>query len=69
MEEQKLEFKNFWESKIFWVGMLSSLIAIGNLVAEFLQAEIFSADSFVLLFVGVMTIVLRVWFTETAINK
>lgn len=69
MEEQKLQFKNFWESKIFWIGILSSLIAIGNLVAEFLQVGVFSADSFVLLFVGVLTIVLRIWFTETAINK
>ena len=65
----ELQFKNFWESKIFWVGILSTLIAIGNLVAEFLQAGSFSADSFVLLFVGVLTIVLRIWFTDTAINK
>jgi len=65
----ELQFKNFWESKIFWVGILSTLIAIGNLVAEFLQAGSFSADSFVLLFVGILTIVLRVWFTDTAINK
>ena len=67
--EQKLEFKNFWESKLFWIGLLSSLIAIGNLIAEFLQIGSFSPDSFVLLFVGVLTIILRIWFTETAINK
>ena len=65
----ELQIKYFWESKIFWVGILSTLIAIGNLVAEFLQAGSFSADSFVLLFVGILTIVLRVWFTDTAINK
>lgn len=64
-----MQFKDFWKSKLFWVGLLSCFIAVGNLVAEFLQSAKFTPDSFVLLGVGVATVILRIFYTDTVINR
>ena len=62
--------QKFWyESKLVWLGVITTLIGALQLVAEFLKAGTFSPDSVVLLVVGILGVVLRVWFTEASIRK
>ena len=58
--------KRWFESKTVWVGILEILIAVGLVVADFLTVENFTAPAFVLLAVGILTIVLR-FVTDTPI--
>ena len=58
--------KPWYQSKTIWVGIIQVLCAIGLLVADFLQVGDFTAPAFVLLAVGILTIVLR-FLTEQPI--
>lgn len=61
--------KKFYLSKMVWLGIIQTLIGSLGLIAEFLQKGEFSPASTVILFSGVLTVVLRVWFTDSAITK
>jgi len=60
--------KKWYESKLVWLGVLQTLIGILGLVADFLDVGNFTAAGIVVLFSGVLTIVLRVWFTDLPIQ-
>jgi len=54
-----MEPKLWWKSKVMWVGLIEVLIGVLGLVAPFLGGKIYTPEAFVLLGVGVLTIVLR----------
>ena len=54
-----MEPKLWYQSKTMWVGLLEVLIGVLGLVAPFLGGKIYTPEAFVLLGVGVLTIVLR----------
>lgn len=61
-----MEVKNFWESKIFWVNLITALI----MVADLLVQQPFIPPNFlpiIATIVGVLNIILRVYFTDTGI--
>lgn len=60
--------KKWYESKLVWLGILQSIIGILGLVATFLEVGDFTPAAIVVLFSGALTIVLRVWFTDTSIE-
>jgi len=57
-----MDSKPFYASKVFWVNFLTMLIAIVSLVQE---SAVLPPDAakYLLLGVGVLNIVLRVWFS------
>ena len=59
--------KKWYQSRTVWAGILQILIAIGGLVADFLQAGDFTAPAITLLVTGVLMIVLR-FVTDTPIG-
>jgi hypothetical protein len=59
--------KKWYESRTIWIGIIQVLCAVGLLVADFLQVGNFTAPAFVLLLVGVLTIVMR-FLTEQPIG-
>jgi len=59
--------KKFYESKLFWLGVIQFAIPILNELAGFLDVGLFSPASIALFMSGVFTIVLRIWFTDKAI--
>lgn len=61
--------KVWYESKTVWLGIVQFLIGAFGLLAEFLNKGDFSPASVVVLLSGVLVVVLRVWFTDTAISK
>lgn len=64
-----MESKNWFESKIVWVGIINTLIASLTLAGEFLTKADFSPVAVTVLITGILTIILRVWFTDTEISK
>ena len=61
--------KQWYISKTVWFGIIQTLIGVGLLLADFFGAGNFTAQAVTLLIVGALTVVLRVWFTDTAIAK
>ena len=68
-----METKKFWESKIFWIGAIVTLLGIIPLVNQFLGVvapeTIVVADATGVLIAGVATVIMRIWFTDQPIEK
>lgn len=61
--------KEWYKSKTVWVGVIVTLIAVLQLVASLLTQEQVAATDITLLFVGILQVILRVWFTDTPIIR
>jgi len=61
--------KKWYQSKLVWLNVISTGIGALNLVAEYLSANEFSSAGMALLFSGMLGVVLRVWFTNTRIER
>ena len=60
--------KTVFQSKIVWLGIIETLIGSGQLLAEYLNAGDFSEIAITHLVIGMLTIVSRIWFTNTTIK-
>jgi len=60
--------KPWYQSKLFWLGIIQTAIGILGIVADFLGAGDFTAQAVALLVMGALTVVLRVWFTDTKLT-
>ena len=61
-----MDGKLWYESKTMWTGIIEILIGILGLVATFLRIGIYTPEVYVLLVVGILTVLLRK-FTDTPI--
>ena len=60
--------KKWYESKLVGMNILLSLIGIASLLSEWFASGDVSPAGVSLLVGGVLGVVLRVWFTDTAIG-
>jgi hypothetical protein len=61
-----MQIKNWYESKTFWLNLLTALVMIADLLVQ--QPFIPPAYlPFIATLVGILNVVLRVWFTDTGI--
>jgi hypothetical protein len=60
--------KPWYQSKIIWLGVLMTLLGVVPLVNSLLQKGVPAPTDFVELAGGILTVILRVWFTDTAIK-
>lgn len=60
--------KNWWESKLVWLGVLETIVGVATLLADWLRTEDYSPASVVLLVAGVATVIIRVWFTDQPVR-
>ena len=60
--------KPWYQSKLVWLGIIQTLIGIAGLLADFFGAGNFTAQAITLLVMGALTVVMRVWFTDTEIG-
>jgi hypothetical protein len=67
-----MDAKPFYQSKLFWLGLITVIVGAAPLVVELVQTIVpdtqtvtTAVGSFV---VGVLTIILRVYFTDTKIE-
>lgn len=61
--------KPFYMSKIVWMGIIQTLIGILTMTSEFLNKGSFQPVDMTLLVTGFLTIIMRIWFTDTIIQK
>jgi hypothetical protein len=54
-----MEPKLWYQSKTIWAGIIEILIGVLGLLATFLNVGAYSPEAWVLLVVGVLTIILR----------
>lgn len=62
-----MEGKVFFKSKIFWVAVIQTLISVTTIIAEFADKADISALAIGGLVTGILTIILRLWFTNSEI--
>lgn len=60
--------KPWYASKLTWLGIITSAIGILQVVGEWISANSFQPEDFTILVVGILTVILRVWFTDTPIE-
>lgn len=60
--------KNWYESKVIWAMVVQSLISALLLAQEWYSQGDFSIPGIIGLVVGILVIILRVWFTDTPID-
>lgn len=67
-----MDAKPFYQSKLFWLGLITVIVGAAPLVVELVQTIVpdtqtvtTAVGSFA---VGVLTIILRVYFTDTKIE-
>jgi hypothetical protein len=60
--------KSWFESKLFWLGVLQVLIGAGQLLSEFFTKGVYDASAITLLIVGFLTVILRYFFTDTKLQ-
>jgi hypothetical protein len=64
-----MESKQWYLSKLVWLGVIQTLLGVLAVVSDFLQSgRAFDAAGVVLIATGILTVILRVWFTDTEIS-
>lgn len=61
--------KPWYTSKLVWLGIISTLIGALQLVASLLAQSTITSSDITLLIVGILGVILRVWFTDAEIAK
>lgn len=61
--------KPFYLSKLVWLGIVQTLLGSLSVIASFLQSgKPLDPLGIVLIVSGILTVILRVWFTEEPIK-
>ena len=61
--------KNWYQSKLVWMNVILTLIGALTLVSEYLDAGAYSYSGVVMLVVGILGVILRIWFTDASIMR
>ncbi len=56
--------KRWYTSKLVWLGIIQFVMGVAMQVAEFIETADFSPTAIAAIVLGVLTVVLRVWFTS-----
>jgi hypothetical protein len=71
-KEKIMDTKKWYQSKLVWTGVLTTVLGILPLVATYVKliapTTALIVDGTVVLISGIATVVIRVWFTDTAIS-
>ena len=59
----------WYKSKIVWLGIITTLLGALEVVRQYVTISPFDANTAILVFSGILTVVLRVWFTNSVIVK
>lgn len=63
-----MDTKKWYTSKIFWGGVLTTVIASLQVAQEWLNSATLSPESIITLVIGILIVVWRVWFTDKKIE-
>lgn len=63
-----MDSKVWYQSKLVWLGVIQTLIGGLGVLGEFLQKADYSPFAMTAVATGILTVVLRVWFTNSVIE-
>lgn len=63
-----MDSKIWYQSKLVWLGVIQTLIGGLGVIGEFLQKGDYSPFALTIVATGILTVALRVWFTNTPIQ-
>jgi hypothetical protein len=67
-----MDTKKWYESKLVWLGIITTVLGCLPLIGVYVQAiapEVaLIVDATIALIAGILTVILRVWFTDTSIS-
>ncbi len=64
-----MDTKLWYQSKLVWLGVIQTLVGALTVISDFLQSgKQLDSLGIVLIVTGILTVILRVWFTETNIG-
>ena len=63
-----IDGKPWYKSKLVLIGILQTVIGALSLVADLLGKSQITAQDITLLSVGILTVILRIWFTDQPIQ-
>lgn len=67
--DTKETIKKWWESKMVWLAVFTTVVGIADFMYEtFAGGGDFEWQNVFLIVSGVAAVILRVWFTDTAIE-
>jgi hypothetical protein len=58
----------WYKSKLVWLGVIMTVLGVLPLVTSLLNQTVVQAQDFVGLFGGILTVILRIWFTSSTIQ-
>ena len=61
--------KAWYESKLVWAGVVTTLIGALGVVQEVMAAGPVDYNAVILMASGILTVIFRVWFTSAEIKK
>ena len=63
-----METKPFWKSKIVWLGIIQTVIGALGVAQDYMAKGVIGPNEIILIATGILTVVLRVWFTSTTLT-
>jgi hypothetical protein len=62
--------KPFYLSKLVWLGIIQTVIGALTIITDYLSTgKEFDAPGIIFIVMGILTVVLRIWFTEEPISR
>jgi uncharacterized membrane-anchored protein len=63
-----MHMKKWYQSKLVWLGIIMTLSGLLPFVSELVKTQPVTPEAVVAFVGGILTVILRVWFTDTAIQ-
>jgi antibiotic biosynthesis monooxygenase (ABM) superfamily enzyme len=67
-EMQPMSTIPWYKSKLVWLGVIMTVLGILPLISSLLSQTTVAPSDFVGLLGGILTVILRIWFTDTAVD-
>lgn len=69
MSVNPVEPKPWYKSKIVWLGIITTLLGVVPVVTQLANAYGVNAAEVGTAIIGILTVIIRVWFTDAAISR
>lgn len=63
------EPKEWYKSKVFWLGMITTLLGVMPLLDELVKQTALTPSALITFVTGVLIVIVRVWFTDQPLTK
>ena len=64
-----MQTKAWYQSKIVWLGILTTILGVVPILVELAKAYNIDAVAVGTAIIGILTVIVRIWLTDTGINS